>query len=281
MKLTKALAKKHQEAKEILKKDILTLEDKYFVLENYNEGGECNNKFHSAHFTPLELANDFKLEIYGNNILDLCAGIGVLSFSYLHHLNHGDDKINIVCVELNSEYVAVGKKILPEATWICGDVFSSEIQALLKEMKFSCVISNPPFGNFSMRGNIAPRYTGKLFEYALIDIASDLAEYGVFIIPQNSSPFLYSGESFFQDCMNINYKTDRTGQLESNKKKYLVLNQETGIDLTFGAGIDCSMYKDDWKGVKPFCEIVTCEFSALQEKRKEETQLIQIDLFAA
>ena len=41
------------------------------------------------------------------------------------------------------------------------------------------------------------------------------------------------------------------------------------------------MYKDDWKGVKPSCEIVTCEFSALQEKRKEKTQLIQIDLFAA
>jgi 2-polyprenyl-3-methyl-5-hydroxy-6-metoxy-1,4-benzoquinol methylase len=29
----------------------------------------------------------------------------------------------MVCIEKNPDYVAVGRKVVPEATWICADVF--------------------------------------------------------------------------------------------------------------------------------------------------------------
>lgn len=34
----------------------------------------------------------------------------------------------LVCVELNPRYVEVGHKVLPEAEWICGDIFDPAIQ---------------------------------------------------------------------------------------------------------------------------------------------------------
>ena len=52
------------------------------------------------------------------NIIDLCADIGILSL-YAHH----HKKCNGTCVELNPEYVRVGKKLLPEATWINASIF--------------------------------------------------------------------------------------------------------------------------------------------------------------
>lgn len=53
----------------------------------------------------------------------LCAGIGVLSYAaQLECSDRSRCYADITCVELNPHYVEVGKKVVPEATWICADV---------------------------------------------------------------------------------------------------------------------------------------------------------------
>ncbi len=190
-KLTKEQAKKHAAACELLKKDRLTLEDKYFVLDHWREDAHHINSVNGAFFTPTGLARDLAIEIVGPRVIDLCAGIGSLAFAVWSRFDCDRSSLqNITCVELNPDYVAVGRKILPEAVWIQADVFA--LPGTIGH--FDCAISNPPFGPAKASGK-APRFTGNVFEYRVIDIASDIADYGVFLVPQASAPFEYSGTS--------------------------------------------------------------------------------------
>lgn len=268
MPLTKIQAKQHAQACKLLEKDQLSFDERCFVITHFHEGGDSNNTWGSAHFTPYELANDFKLDVMGPRILDLCAGIGVLAFAYFHGWDHGEHPPEMVCLELDPRYVEVGRKVLPEAEWIQGDIFDPKIQKQLAKRPFTTAISNPPFGKNAMRGRQAPRYTGGLFEYALIDIASDLADYGAFIIPQGSSPFLFSGVRCYQDCRRPLPNDPLPGQARANLKKYRPFTESTSIELEPGVGIDTTVFRDQWRGVSPAVEVVTAEFGEVQEARK-------------
>ena len=241
-KLTKRQAALHEQACALLEKDALTYDEKWFVLENWHEGAEHMNGRAGAFFTPVELAADFRVDVSGHRIIDLCAGIGVLAFMIYHHAwgGHGDRKPEITCVEINPAYVAIGKKLLPEATWICGDIFEvcDELDG------FDTAIANPPFGRVPVSGR-GSRYTGPEFEYKVIDLASKLAEFGTFILPQGSAGFRYSGVQ----C----YERQEGG-------KYAKFYEQTGIHLEAGCGIDTTTYQDGWKGSFVACEIVTAEF---------------------
>ena len=240
MKLTKQQRKLHQEACDLLGKDDLTYDEKWFVLENWHEGATNNNGASGAFFTPPELASDFGLDVGGGSIIDLCAGIGTLSFVYYHHRCHGE-KPQIACVEINPEYVEVGKKIFPEANWICADIFD-----IWRDLgRFDWAIANPPFGNLS-RGYAAPRYAGSLFEYKILDLASHMADYGTFLLPHNSAGFRYSGAQCYARHENAQYRK---------------FAKETGLFLDAGCGVDTTYYADGWKGVKPCVEIVCCDFT--------------------
>lgn len=243
-KLTKAQSKAHQQAEELLKKDVLTLDEKIFVYENWNEAALHDNTRAGAHFTPMGLANDFKLEVPGPRIIDICAGIGILAFCK-YHFQHHERAPEITCVEINPDYVRVGKKLLPEANWICADIF--EIWRDLP--RFTTAISNPPFGSVKHTGK-APRYTGAEFEYKIMDIAAHLAEYGAFIVPQMSAPFIYSGAQYYQ---------------RRERDSYLKFVAQTGINLEAGCGIDTEFHKDGWKTVSVKTEIVCCEFTRTRE----------------
>jgi hypothetical protein len=256
-KLTKAQAKAHAEAVKLLSKDSLTEDERWFVLENWQESANHINSIAGAFFTPVGLARDFSIEVSGKRILDLCAGIGGLSYLYTLACQWDRMTPDIVCVEKNPGYVAVGRKILPEARWIEGDVFN--LPADLGH--FDCAISNPPFGATSKDGQSGPRYTGNKFEYHVIDIASDHADYGVFIIPQTSAPFKYSGQDSYERT-NYDHCRDFT--------------EKTGIDLGHSCGIDTSYYLKDWRGVSPPTEIVVCDFAEARERRKP----VQPDMFA-
>src|SRR5690242_13237549 len=121
-KLTKAQAKAHKAACALLNKDSLTMDERWFVLENWQESASHINSVAGAFFTPAGLANDFVIDVSGDRIIDLCAGIGMLSF-VLYQGGAWDRRWpQIVCVEANPDYVAVGKKVLPEATWIHADI---------------------------------------------------------------------------------------------------------------------------------------------------------------
>jgi hypothetical protein len=247
-KLSKAQAKAHQQACDLLAKDVLTEDDKYFVLENWQESAKHINTIAGAFFTPVELARSFSIEVCGNRVIDLCAGIGGLSFAYRQKCLWGSVRPEIICIEQNPDYVAVGRKILPEATWIVGDVFS--LPAGLG--RFDCAISNPPFGATPRNAGQGPRYRGREFEYHVIDIASDLADWGVFIIPQTSAPFEYSGKP--------NYR-ERIG--DQHRK----LQEMTGIVLLPNCGIDTSACDGQWHGVSVRTEIVIADFEEARATR--------------
>jgi hypothetical protein len=262
-KLSKAQAKAHQQACDLLEKDVLTEEDKYFVLENWQESAKHINTIAGAFFTPVGLAGDLPIEVGGGRVIDLCAGIGALSFFCADKWNQ---KNELVCVELNPDYAAVGMKIVPEARWIVGSVFDLPTDL----GHFDYAIGNPPFGA-TPRGGKAPRYTGKEFELHVIDIASDLADFGVFIVPQMTAGFKYSG------CPVGGWPETRTngvgsGFVETKGDVHAQLLRQTGITLGPSCGLDTSTYARDWHGVSIATEIVTVDFIEARALRQPVQQ---------
>jgi predicted RNA methylase len=258
-KLTKAQAKAHAEACAILGNDRLNDDEREFVIRNWQESASHINSIAGAFFTPLDLALDFTVEIQGRRIVDLCAGIGCLSLAAYWRAGFGNPR-EIVCIEKNPDYVAVGRKVLPEAKWICADVF--ELRAL-DLGRFDCAISNPPFGS-TPRDARGPRYTGRAFEYHVIDLASDIADYGAFIVPQSSAPFAYSGERHYREAESDSYRTFR---------------ESTGIELLPNCGIDTSLHLGSWRGVAPKTEIVIAEFTRPEAVAADANIPPQLDLF--
>lgn len=252
-KLTKQQAKAHREAEAILTKDRLSEDEREYVFRHWHEGARHMNGAAGAHFTPFELANDFAIDGAGRRVIDLCAGIGVLSYFIAGRQSNSREPSELVCVEINPHYVAIGKKLVPEARWICADLFDWR-NWHMKELEgaaFDMAISNPPFGRTSRSGS-APRYSGPHFEYHAIDIASELADNGAFIVPQVSAGFAYSGRRCFE---------------RENSGRAADFERTTAIFLDIGCGVDTSIYRDQWHDVSPLCEIVTTDFTNAVEAR--------------
>jgi hypothetical protein len=246
-KLTKVQAAAHAKAEALIAQDVLTDEDRFFILEHWQESGTNINSAAGAFFTPYGLAADMALELSNLRgtvrVLDLCAGAGTLGLAVLRknawQIQDGSLDLQIVCVETNPDYVRVGRKILPEAEWVEASIF--DLPGL---GRFDAAMSNPPFGRIKRDGN-APRYTGAEFEYHVLDIAAHRADVGVFILPQMSVPFRYSGQDRYRE---------ETTQAHDRFVK------QTGIRLEAGCGVDTSIYRDAWHGVSPKVEIATCDF---------------------
>ena len=74
-------------------------------------------------------------------IIDLCAGIGMLSYPIITKLKNLGVKFRYVCIEYNHSYYEVGKKLLPEAEWYCMDV--CDVDEIKKLGHFDIAISKP------------------------------------------------------------------------------------------------------------------------------------------
>ncbi|WP_228002172.1 methyltransferase [Nocardia australiensis] len=261
-KLTKAEEKLHAEALALvdLERDLSEVE-KWFVLEHFQEASTATNSTHGAFFTPDGLARDFAIEVPDSaaRIIDFGAGIGRLSIGCRNQFGsrwNSDPDREFVCIERNSAYVRIGRKLLPEAVWIEGDVLDVLDMGL---GHFDVAIGNPPFGGIK-RSKDALGYKGRKFEYHVIALASQLADYGVFIIPQMSAPFRYSGRPYYEgDC---------------GDREYRKFSDVTGIVLNANCGIDTSSYAGDWHGVSPAVEIVTVDFEECRSAaaHEEETE---------
>lgn len=266
-KLTKAQAKAHQQSCDLLEKEILSEDEKLFVLENWQESAKHINTIAGAFFTPIGLARDLSIEVNpGSRIIDLCAGIGSLAFFCSGTWKQSE----LVCVELNPEYAAVGRKIVPEARWVVGSVF--DLPADIGHFNFA--IGNPPFGA-TPREAKAPRYSGREFELHVIDVASDIADFGAFIVPQMTAGFKYSG------CPAGGWPATRkdgigSGFSEAKTEIHEKLLDLTGVVMEPSCGIDTSTYDRDWHGVSIATEIVTCDFIEARQRRAP----VQPDMFA-
>lgn len=240
-KLTKPQIKAHLQALEYLKQDRLKEEEREFVFDNWQESANHVNSAAGAFFTPLDMAWTFELEVGGPRVLDLCAGIGVLSYAVYQRrfwINSGPAP-QITCVEINPDYAAIGQKLLPEATWIIADAMSD-----LDIGRFDWVISNPPFGRLNGIGD---------FDLAIVERAERYADNATFILPAGSVPWAYSGRPGFEP--------------DSRSEKAKRFRERTKIDLTPNCGIDCSAWASDWRGAAPKVEIALADYAEARSLR--------------
>ncbi|HEE9967459.1 TPA: methyltransferase, partial [Citrobacter freundii] len=210
-------------------------DDKEFIFNNYRGDGIGAT---GAFFTPEMLAWDFMRDAgCSDDCIELCAGIGRLS--YYQFIRNKPS--HITCVELNPEYVLIGKRVLPQAEWITGDALQ-----YTPDRFYRVAYGNPPFGKINTSGAYTGRYTGSEFEYKIIDRAREYSSYGVWIVPQGSAGFKYSGHTYY----------DRSIQ----SAKYTKFEKDTGLILHPGVGIDTSIYRDQWNGTKVTCESVLVDY---------------------
>ena len=253
-KLTKAQRKAHGEAVAILTKTKLSDDEIQFVFENFHEGADHNTGAAGAFFTPPALARDFSLDVGGSTIVDLCAGIGALAYEAMNP--YRNDVGSMVCIENNPRYVEIGRKLIPDARWICANVFDWRSLDL---RHFDWAIGNPPFGRVARSGN-GPTYRGPEFEYHVIDVASELADAGTFIVPQQSSAFRYSGAPYYERRI---------------EGRAVAFSQATGLNMEAGVGVDTSIYKDEWKDTSIVCEIVCFDFEEDRTRIELEAERIR------
>lgn len=234
-RVTKKESTNHNRVMELVHSDKqLTQDDKEFIFNNYKGDGIGAT---GAFFTPEFLAWDFILDAgCTGDCIELCAGIGRLSY-YQYRRNK---PTHITCIELNPEYVMIGKRVLPEAEWITGDALQ-----YTPDRFYRVAYGNPPFGKINTSESYTGVYTGTEFEYMVIDHASKFSSMGVWIVPQGSAGFVYSGAHCYE---------------RRETAKYTRFHNQTGYTLTPGVGIDSSIYKDEWNGTKVICESVLVDY---------------------
>lgn len=256
MKVSKRQRAIHNQAMELLNLNSLSWEEQQTFYEMYNEAASYDVSASGAFFTPPDLALDFGLEVCcevkEETILDLCAGIGVLSWACLTR----NPKSKITAIEQNPEWVKIGRKLLPQVNWICADISDLNLREL---GYFDKVISNPPYGVVpTLKQLKCPRYEGSQAHYKILDIASCMGSRGVFLLPQSASSFSYSNVSCFTQ----------------NENKLLKdFGQQTSIEMTFNMGIDTSCYSG-FKNTTITTEIVCCDFDEHEWPEDAETILV-------
>jgi len=246
MKFSKKDLALQKKVDEVLLKDNLTFEDKEFIYQDFNPGSISDVTTHSAYFTPLDLAYDFALFAgrYGTCV-DMCAGIGILSFCARIRDTQEKNISNQICIERNPDYIKIGKTLLPEAIWIEGDIFDKAIWdgIIAKYGKIDSIVSNPPFGKVTKTGADRSwlKYKGADLDIAAIEVALKNSTDVSMLLPKSSVSFRYSGRPYFE---------------EVECKKIIKLKEDTGMKFTMtNPGIDTSVY-DDFKNTKYHVEHV-------------------------
>lgn len=268
-KLTKAQSRLHQDACNLLARPLsspLTPTEKEFILTHWDPSANHINSVAGAYFTPLELAWDLAHEAQTDgSVVDLCAGIGTLAYCMRNQGWPGQQKAHAdtVCIEINPAYVEVGRRILPEALWICLDVFKwardrddryrlrerqgALTDALIADDLYDIAIANPPFG-FPQSPIANLPLKGVPLDLNVLAVARKVARSATFILSSSACPFEYSG---------------RQGYAPRPSRHFDKFSQQTGIqsDSLCCASVDCAIYRDKWRGVMPNIELVSVDFT--------------------
>lgn len=247
MKLSKSELKLQKEVFALIDSDKeLSFEEIEYIYENFNPGFISDVTIHSAYFTPLDLAYDFALFAGRSGVIvDMCAGIGTLSFAAKTRDTYEGNINQQICIERNPEYLKIGKRLLPYAIWIEGDIFDKTIwDNIIQQYGFiDNIISNPPFGKISKSDANRNwlKYTGAEIDIASIEIALKYSKSVSMILPINSCTFRYSGRRHYEDIPN---------------KKIEKLKKETGLSFYMSnPGLDTSVY-NQFKNTKVIVEHV-------------------------
>lgn len=266
-KLSKRQINKHLKCLEIIKKDELTYDEKQFIFENYQESYSNKHGVLGAFFTPSDISMNITLCVNSyKKVIDMCAGIGRLASEIERQCELHGKTPDITCIELNPEFVEVGKKLVPSAKWICADITNQDLINELKNEGFTQAISNPPFGNIKYDGNPILKYSGNEFEFKVLEIACTIADSAAFIMPQSSTPFLYSGNN-----SHIDY---RANAIKGRSKKYDQFSEETGINMSFNCGINC--HSENWKNTKIVTELIIWQGEYYDDDEKDQFYLNKI-----
>lgn len=188
-KLTKREAATHSAAVDLLagKRDggRLLLHEREFVLEHWQPSAQAVTD-DQAHFTPPAWAGAVAASsVSAGRVLDLGAGIGALSYA-LWQRNPG---LEIVAVEKNPEFVAVGWRVLPEAEWVEGDIFDLSLLHALGE--FDEVVANPPYSRKA--GPAWLRYNTGNQALMALEVALCVSRTATFILPRPLVDWEYCG----------------------------------------------------------------------------------------
>lgn len=227
MKLTKQQRKLHQEAVDLVERfhstnTPLKLDEREFILRNWNPGADHNIGVHDAHFTPIEMARAIRIEFLNNRknktVLDACAGIGALTFAMLDRWDTKED-CHFVCMEINPTFIHVGQAVAPEATWVRGDILT-QLGSIADEFgPFHFYVSNPPFGQ---SGSLAYRVLESLHHH-IPD--------GICILPQGMTNWRLSG-------LRYDFRYEKNARYEKWRDTH-------GISLDPNCGIDLSTIPSD------------------------------------
>lgn len=255
-RISKVESKLHTEAEALLGLErALTQDEVELVYRNWTPMAASNVTKNAAFFTPADLARGMMLYCADEgDVLDLAAGIGMLSWSALIESGNYGKHLHITAIELNPEYVAVGRKLLPQVKWINRSIFGLELlRDLLKQNggPFDAVISNPPFGTAPAGSPEARwlKYHGPLHMMAA-EVSLYMAPRAIFILPETDTPYQRS--------------TGEGGALKPVNKtsKNLRQWQKTFPDVYIGPS--CIDTDDaEWQGASPHVQMVTLEVDDL------------------
>lgn len=167
-RLSKQEWKRHDDAEALLSLSrALTSDEVAQVMSGWHPEARTNVGVAGAFFTPLALALDLTMFVqYGGerrHYLDLCAGIGRLSYAMaLRHEKDGGHT-HVTAVEINPEYIDVGRRVLRDVPrlsvdWVQGNAFDMSVVGA--GAPYHVGISNPPFGKPKTATGAGLRFTG-------------------------------------------------------------------------------------------------------------------------
>lgn len=238
-KLTKQETKFHDEAEALLSLERpLTPDEVDFIYNNWREDARHLNVKTAAHFTPPDVAWELAVFASGYDRLsyvDLGAGIGILSHMVLRHTFENAD---ITCVELNPDYVEVGKRLLPDVNWVQGDMFDKDLWVGLGD-RFDTAISNPPFGSPTSKTKGKEWLSSTAAHFATLEVALHVSSgFGVFVFPESDSPMVWRSGGSVQPA----------NHLSSHYRRF---NEHYPQAVLTPSSTDIGIYKNQWRGVNP------------------------------